>query len=100
MYQPNTIFQGNIGSQQFTVQSDDGQILSINPGSVIVQDGQEVVVSNGNTDGSQQYHVMYVNPTDETIDSSNMVEVQTIQGHPLQEIEIEPSTLDVDVNSL
>jgi hypothetical protein len=37
--------------QQFTVQSDDGQILSVNPGSIIVQDGQEVVVSNNNTDG-------------------------------------------------
>lgn len=56
------------------------------------------MVSNGNTD--QQYHVMYVNPSDGSIDDANMVEVQTIQANSLQEIEIEPSTLDVDVNSL
>jgi hypothetical protein len=86
--------------QQFTVQSDDGQILSVNPGSIIVQDGQEVVVSNNNTDGNQQYVIQYVTPQDTTFDDTNMVEVQTIPGHTLQEIEIEPSTLDVDVNSL
>lgn len=86
--------------QQFTVQSDDGQILSVNPGSIIVQDGQEVVVSNNNTDGNQQYVIQYVTPQETTFDDTNMVEVQTLQGHTLQEIEIEPSTLDVDVNSL
>ncbi|XP_052061305.1 zinc finger protein ZFAT-like [Mytilus californianus] len=92
--------QGAIAPQQFTVQSDDGQILSVNPGSIIVQDGQEVVVSNGNTDGNQQYVIQYVTPQDGVVDDTNMVEVQTVQSHPLQEIEIEPSPLDVDVNAL
>lgn len=86
--------------QQFTVQSDDGQILSVNPGSIIVQDGQEVVVSNNNTDGNQQYVIQYVTPQETTFDDTNMVEVQTLPAHTIQEIEIEPSTLDVDVNSL
>jgi hypothetical protein len=55
-----------------------------------------VVVSNNNTDGNQQYVIQYVTPQDTTFDDTNMVEVQTIPGHTLQEIEIEPSTLDVN----
>lgn len=92
--------QGSMVPQQFTVQSEDGQILSVNPGSIIVQDGHEVVVSNNNTDGNHQYVIQYITPQETTIDDSNMVEVQTLQAHNLQEIEIEPSTLDVDVNTL
>ncbi len=59
------IFQGSSTPQQITVQSEDGQMLTLNPETIIVQqsEGGEVVVTSSNPteeQPSQQYVIQYI----------------------------------------
>lgn len=71
--------QSSGGQQQFTIQSETGEVMTVNPETIIVQEGDEqVLVTDGNQPegGHQQYVIQYVNQ--EQIENS-MVEIQTIQ---------------------
>lgn len=73
------ILQSSEGQQHFTIQSETGEVMTVNPETIIVQEGDEqVLVTDGNqSDGApQQYVIQYVNH--EQIENS-MVEIQTIQ---------------------
>ena len=59
------MFQGSNTPQQITVQSEDGQMLTLNPETIIVQqsEGGEVVVTSSNPaeePTSQQYVIQYI----------------------------------------
>ncbi|XP_062576812.1 zinc finger protein ZFAT-like [Saccostrea cucullata] len=71
--------QNSGGPQQFTIQSESGEVMTVNPETIIVQEGgEQVLVTDGNQpdSGHQQYVIQYVNQ--EQIENS-MVEIQTIQ---------------------
>ncbi|XP_050398943.1 zinc finger protein ZFAT isoform X1 [Patella vulgata] len=62
--------QGAFNQQHLTVLNEEGQMVAVNPDTIIVQeDGQEVLVSDGNTelDGSQ-YVIQYVSQQDAQLD--------------------------------
>lgn len=72
-------YQSSGGQQQFTIQSETGEVMTVNPETIIVQEGDEqVLVTDGNQPegGHQQYVIQYVNQ--EQMENS-MVEIQTIQ---------------------
>ncbi|XP_061162603.1 zinc finger protein ZFAT-like isoform X2 [Saccostrea echinata] len=71
--------QNSGGPQQFTIQSESGEVMTVNPETIIVQEGgEQVLVTDGNQpeNGHQQYVIQYVNQ--DQIENS-MVEIQTIQ---------------------
>lgn len=73
--------QGAFGQQQITVQSESGQMVTVNPETIIVQEeGQEVLVADGSQDLSgNQYVIQYVTAPDGVqIASADMpIEVHT-----------------------
>ncbi|XP_033754762.1 zinc finger protein ZFAT-like isoform X2 [Pecten maximus] len=72
------------GGQPFTVQGEDGQMVSVNPETIIVQqEGEEVLLTEGGTEleGNQQYVIQYVTPEEaefDQLDQASLVEVQTV----------------------
>lgn len=74
------IEQGAI-EPQVTLHSVDGQsLVAVNPGAIIVQDGQELVLNGTNLD--EQYVIQYV--TDATTTPTNA----EIHIHPFEEVEM------------
>ncbi|KAL8564633.1 hypothetical protein ACOMHN_032189 [Nucella lapillus] len=77
--------QGALGQQEIKVMSEDGQLLSVNPETIIVQqqDGQQVFVTNNDQglENAGQYIIQYVTPDDPSADPSMEgvpMEIQTI----------------------
>ncbi|XP_069113038.1 zinc finger protein ZFAT-like [Argopecten irradians] len=72
------------GGQPFTVQGEDGEMVSVNPETIIVQqEGEEVLLTDGETglEGNQQYVIQYVTPEEaefDQLDHASLVEVQTV----------------------
>ncbi|XP_060077016.1 zinc finger protein ZFAT-like [Ylistrum balloti] len=72
------------GGQPFTVQGEDGQMVSVNPETIIVQqEGEEVLLTEGGSglEGNQQYVIQYVTPEEaefDQLDQASLVEVQTV----------------------
>ena len=67
--------QGAFGQQQ----SENPQILNINPDTIIVQqEGEELVVANGDSNlDNNQYVIQYVTQQEGQVEELSMVEVQT-----------------------
>ncbi|XP_076470431.1 zinc finger protein ZFAT-like isoform X2 [Babylonia areolata] len=79
--------QGAFGQQEIKVMSEDGQLLSVNPETIIVQqqDGQQVLVTNNEQglENTGQYIIQYVAPDDPTADPSMEgvpMEIQTVDS--------------------
>ena len=83
--------------QQFTVQSETGEVVSLDPETIIVQqEADDVMVANGDTNmvGNQQYVIRYLNAADSQMDGGETVEVvhstetemELETSHPVEEI--------------
>ncbi|XP_064610516.1 zinc finger protein ZFAT-like isoform X2 [Liolophura sinensis] len=73
--------QGAFGQQQITVQAEDGQMLDVDPETIIVQQAEEVVMSSDGTplEVDQQYVIQYVTPEDIIAQEGGPRETQVIQ---------------------
>ncbi|PVD20845.1 hypothetical protein C0Q70_19006 [Pomacea canaliculata] len=76
--------QGAFGQQEIKVLSEDGQMVAVNPETIIVQQhGEQVLVTNGD-DGEEagQYVIQYVSPSDDPTADPSMegvpMEIQTV----------------------
>lgn len=78
------LMQGAFGQQEIKVLSEDGQMVAVNPETIIVQQhGEQVLVTNGD-DGEEagQYVIQYVSPSDDPTADPSMegvpMEIQTV----------------------
>ncbi|GAB1603206.1 zinc finger protein ZFAT-like isoform X1 [Argonauta hians] len=81
--------QGAFGQQQITVQSESGQMVTVNPDTIIVQEeGQEVLVSDANQElAGNQFVIQYVTPQDTTqLTTATGEAVLDVQTAELQDI--------------
>ena len=50
------VFQGTLSNHEITVQSEDGQMVAVNPDTIIVQQGgEEVVVASSSAQGKSYF---------------------------------------------
>jgi hypothetical protein len=95
------VLQGTFAGQQITVQAEDGQMVTVNPETIIVQqEGEEVLLSDGTSglEGASQYVIQYVTPHDPHADAiHSLVEIQDPHAnavHSLVEIQTAMETAE------
>ncbi|XP_029647572.1 zinc finger protein ZFAT isoform X2 [Octopus sinensis] len=92
--------QGAFGQQQITVQSENGQMVTVNPDTIIVQEeGQEVLVSDANQElAGNQFVIQYVTPQ-ETSQIAAGETTLDVQSTDLQDITTSTEVLQEIVQS-
>ena len=85
---PSSFSQGAFGQQEIKVMSEDGQLMTVNPETIIVQqhDGHQVLVTNDDQgiENAGQYIIQYIAPDDDPNADPSMegvpMEIQTVDA--------------------